>query len=304
MKEHEVSPIAAIFGRRLLYTARHMMERVENARRNPAEAELETELRRYETARSHAEGALAELLENADLGPEDERVFLTEKALLLHADVLAVIHDQEGVDAVVLGSKLQELARQLVIRRHPDTAGLKRKKHQMQEEADAARERLAELRTARRARVEELRGVINRLNEGADLDRAVDECCALMEEEIGSLRANGDEHMASMVSASLEVVRGFGSGARKVELTETDAERARHIAHTVVSALVIQGKIGKGDVRFAERLAAELVLGDSDFETDEDALVRAVVTEVSGKNRGATLNVRHIDEKRAFVDPA
>ena len=275
-----------------------MMERVEISRRNPMEKELETELHRYEAAREHAEEALTELLEGADLSPEDERIFLTEQAVLLHADVLAVIHDHEGADAIALGTRLQQLARQLFIRKHPETEGLKRRKNQMREEAEAARELLAELRTARRTRIEELRGLIDRLNDGAGLDSAIDECCALMEEEIGSLRANGDEHMASMVSASLEAVRRMKSG----EDEKMVFDNAKHIAHAAVAVLVMRGKIQKGDVEFAERLATKLILAVPDLETDEDALDRAVVTEILGRNRGRMPGERHVDEKRAFVD--
>ena len=270
-------------------------------RRNPAEVELETELGRYESARAHAESALSELLEGTELSPEDERTFLTEQAALLHADVSAIINDHEGADAAALGLKLQRFARQLYVRKHPDTVGLKKKKHEMRGEADAARELLVELRTARRTRIEVLRGEIGRLGEGADLDRAVDECCALMEEEIGSLRANGDEHAASTVSASLEVVRGMKSG-EDTEDPKAALEHARHVAHTVVAALVIRGRVQKGNVGFAERLATKLILAVPDLETDEGALERAVVTEVSGRSRGSVPGERHIDEKRAFVD--
>lgn len=278
-----------------------MMERVENIRRNPMEAELETELHRYETAREHAENALAELLEGADLSPEDERVFLTEQAALLHADVLAVIQDQEGADAIALGTRLQQLARQLYVRKHPDTAGLKKKKREMREEADAARELLAELRTRRRTRIEELRGVIDRLNDGDELNRAVDECCALMEEEIGSLRAGGDEHMASMVSASLEIVRGRGRSKEKKEEEIGPTKDEKEWAHSIVAGLLMTGDVATGNARVAENEAITFIVANRGGSPNEDPIIRHILSSLRSRDRAIVRSVLDIDPREALV---
>lgn len=274
-------------------------------RRNPTEVSLEAEHGSYEMLRTAAEQELVTLLEGAVFENEDEELLLTEWNTLLQSRVADAIHNRGKIDPAALGTELQVFARQLYLRRHPDAIELKKKRAGAQGDAEAAKELLLELRAARRGKIEELRGKIDRLYAGKDRNDLVEACCALMEEEIGSLRANGDEHAASTVSASLEVVREMGKKEpRKKDIIENPLEQVKHAAHTLVASLVIRGRVGPGDVRFAERLATRLIQGIPGYLADEEGLERAVLTEISGRNRGTMPNVRHIDEKRAFVDPA
>lgn len=273
-------------------------------RRNTTESGLEVELRGYLDTRDAAAELLSELLGGGPIRPEDEHRFLLEQRALLFADVEGVIDGREGFHADGVAERLRGFARQLEVRRSPNAnvVELRTTYHSAGEQLEAADKLLLELRTARRAKIEELRSMID--SESDDEMRAylVDECCPLLEEEIGSLRANGDEHMASMVSASLEVVRGMGAKRSRREVKEIKPTKdEKEWAHSVVAALVMTRDVVPDDVIFAEREAGACIVEGRGADLTEETIIRRVLGELRKRNYRGPRSVVDVDPREALV---
>lgn len=248
----------------------------------------------YLELRHQAEILIGSALDRVDMDPGTEREFLSHELALVAAEAERAIEGDEAAEGRIEAA-MKNFLRHLTGRRA-------RRQEKARDDAngqvEAAHELLAEVRRARRGMIEALR---EEISESGDA-KAAQECCRLLEEEIGAARASKDAESESLATASLEIVRRLaqseeGEGAEDYEAMQL-WENATLWAETLTET---RGANDESDLP-AEGIAwfirNMIELRKNRPELSEEAVVAQVLREYRHTERVARINAPRISSNR------
>lgn len=239
----------------------------------------------YLDRRRKGELLIGSALDRVDMAPEDERELLSQELVLIATDAERAVDGDEVAEERVRAS-MEGFLRHLSGRRA--RRGMKMVAD-ANGEVEAALELLQEIRTARRGMIETLREEISK---SGDIE-AAQECCKLLEEEIGAARASKDIESERIAAASLEIVRRL---AEPEEVAEEENEAAVEFVET----LVTNGDIEFGDTEWAIRALRRHLAASTATDQVSDA-IRTTLKEYKERNRTKPVNKRDIDPRGHFT---
>lgn len=239
----------------------------------------------YLELRRRGELLIASALDRVSMSPEDKRTLLSSEFALITADAQRAIDgDKDAEDRIEVAMKgfLRHLAGRRGAEMVADAYG----------QVEAALELLAEIRTARRGMIEELR---KEISESGDVGAAI-ECCKLLEEEIGAARASRDADGERIAAASLEIVRRL---AEPEEVAREEEEVATGLAQT----LITNGDIEFGDKRWAVGTVRAHLAASTAADREADALGKTLA-DYQRANRPTARSLRDISPHAHLVGTA
>lgn len=267
-------------------------------RRNPLEAELQEESKGYREIRALAQEQIGKLLGGeAELTPEEERTFFLEAQGIMNAEIGEVVNGGTGANVLTTVENMERFAAQLLKRKNPTLHTLQVSRDRNTEDIAAAEQLIQEIRIKRFDRIVALRDILDDEN-ASDIDRAAaaKECCGLLEEEISSARADGDDVAASNHSMLLERVRAQG-GPSQEAIDESEKDTSESLA----AELVTIGEVRVGDAAFITKQLLMLLREHRGNPNAQGLAMRAALWNYKRAGNTQSISKHDIDPKSAFV---
>ncbi len=267
-------------------------------RRNALEAELQEESRGYREIRALAQEQIGKLLGGAaELTPEEEHAFFLEAQGIMNAEIGEVVNGGTGANILTTVENMERFAAQLLRRKNPTLHTLQVSRDRNTEDIAAAEQLIQEIRIKRFDRIVALRDILDDENT-SDIDRAAaaKECCGLLEEEISSARADGDDVAASNHSMLLERVRAQG-GPSQEAIDESEKDTSESLA----AELVTIGEVRVGDAAFITKQLLMLLREHRGNPNAQGLAMRAVLWNYKKAGNTQSVSKHDIDPKSAFV---
>lgn len=242
----------------------------------------------YLDLRARGELLIASALDRVDMSPEEERELLSQELVLIAADAERAIDGDESAENRIehaMRGFLRHLANRYARRGEKMVADANG-------EVKAALDLLKEVRTARRGMIEALR---EEISTSGDIE-AAEECCRLLEEEVGAARASRDIESERIAAASLEAVR------RLAAPEEVDREE-REYAEGLAKTLITNGDISYKDRKWAINALCAHLAASTALDRDDDA-IRNTLIDYRSANRPTKWNLRDINPHAHLVGTA